>query len=143
MAGYLKYARALTADQWQAEWQSGFIWQALERVRETFWQHELVSSIGERLCLEFPGDFDMASPILHNVSINELRCSLFISFQYGVFSQRYSHRRGSSDADEPVETSDDGEQDYYLFDVSVMLHIDDERHVSSELVDICSQSSEA
>jgi hypothetical protein len=141
MSGYLAYARALTADQWQDELVSDFIWQAVERVRETFWQREPMSSIGQRLCLELPGDFDMASPILENVSVDELRCSLFISFQYGAFSKPYSaHLRNSTAAEEPVETSVDLESDYYLFDVSVMLHIDDELHVCTEITDVCAQT---
>jgi hypothetical protein len=138
MAGYLKFARALTIDQWQAESQKGFLLKFLDNVQDTFWKREPMSSIGERLRLELPGDSDMCS--LHNVSISEDRCSLFFSFEYGVFTERYA-RLDELD-EEPVERSVDGEQGYYLLDVSLMLHIDDELVVSSEVLDICSQTSD-
>ena len=137
LVGYLAYARALTEDQWQDEFHNGFLWKAFEREIDALWKRPPMSSAAKRLCLDLPGDSDVAT--LHNVSMSSDKCWLFITFEYGVWSEPYT----SSNAEERVETSDDGERDFYLFDISMVLDIDADLHVSSELVDICAQSSEA
>ena len=138
MPGYLKYARGLTFEQWrEAFLTDGPLSRAIIREMDSFPEREPMRSFVDGLSLELPANPDGWD--IHNVSISDASCSLFVSFEYGAFSEKFSG--GAIAGAEPVETDVAGDQDYYLFDVSAVFHVNDDGNVvSSEILDVCAQT---
>jgi hypothetical protein len=139
MSGYLTYAKTLTLHQWREEI-FGRLWKQIEREIDLMACLDPVLSIARELELDLPGDADIWD--VHNVTISKDSCSVFMSFEYGVFTYPDVRRPATNVGPEPVETNVAGDRYYYLFDVSVVFQINDNADVSIEILDICAQAPE-
>jgi hypothetical protein len=139
MSGYLTFAKTLTLQQWRKEI-FGRLWEQIEREIDLVACLDPMLSIARELELDLPGNDDIWD--VHNVTISEDSCSVFVSFEYRVSTYPYVRRPATNVGPEPVETNVAGDRYYYLFDVSVMFQINNNADVSMEILDICAQAPE-